>query len=60
MIEAQFATDHLDNYCLQIKAHTNWAYAEHSRERLSSILDNPNIHEVILIYENKEEDGCCL
>ena len=55
MIEAQFATDHLDNYCLQIKGHTNWAYAENCRTRLSSILDNPNIHEVILIYEKKEE-----
>ncbi len=55
MIEAQFATDHLDNYCLQIKGHTNWAYAENCRTRLSSILDNPNIHEVIFIYEKKED-----
>ena len=53
-----FPTDYLDAYCDAEVGHTNWAFAEYDRTKISSILDNPEVHSVVIIYNNPEdEDG---
>ena len=36
-----YPTDYLDAYCDAEVGHTNWAFAEYDRTKISSILDNP-------------------
>ncbi len=51
-----FPTDYLDAYCDAEVGHTNWAFAEYDRTRMSSILDNPEVHSVVIFYNNPDEE----
>jgi len=45
-----YPTDYLDAYCDAELGHTNWAFAYNT-----VFNDNPEVHSVIIIYNNPEE-----
>ena len=51
-----YPTDYLDAYCDAEVGHTNWEFAHYDRTTMSSILSNPEVHSVIIVYNNPEEE----
>ena len=44
-------TDYIDAYCDAVVGHTNWAFPDYTR-----LYDDPEVHSVIIIYNNPEEE----
>ena len=50
-----FPTDYLDAYCDAKVGHTNWEFGQPYNSNATAILSNPEVHSVIIIYNNPEE-----
>ena len=52
-----FPTDYLDAYCDAEVGHTNWDFAHYDRRTMGSSLSNPEVHSVIIVYNEPEEEA---